>query len=90
MNEVRHILGISGGKDSAALAIYLNELYFYWNYYYFYFSSYLFNPNDPWEASSKKGIYSLPLIEFFMLFYNDLSLSFFFLEDFTECVFSIF
>jgi 3'-phosphoadenosine 5'-phosphosulfate sulfotransferase (PAPS reductase)/FAD synthetase len=27
MNEVRHILGISGGKDSAALAIYLNGLY---------------------------------------------------------------
>jgi 3'-phosphoadenosine 5'-phosphosulfate sulfotransferase (PAPS reductase)/FAD synthetase len=27
MNNVRHILGISGGKDSAALAIYINELY---------------------------------------------------------------
>jgi 3'-phosphoadenosine 5'-phosphosulfate sulfotransferase (PAPS reductase)/FAD synthetase len=27
MAEVRHILGISGGKDSAALALYLNELY---------------------------------------------------------------
>jgi hypothetical protein len=27
MNKVRHILGISGGKDSAALALYLNELY---------------------------------------------------------------
>ncbi len=27
MSEVRHILGISGGKDSAALSIYLNELY---------------------------------------------------------------
>jgi 3'-phosphoadenosine 5'-phosphosulfate sulfotransferase (PAPS reductase)/FAD synthetase len=27
MSQVRHILGISGGKDSAALAIYLNELY---------------------------------------------------------------
>jgi hypothetical protein len=27
MSEVRHILGISGGKDSAALAIYLNDLY---------------------------------------------------------------
>ena len=27
MSEVRQILGISGGKDSAALAIYLNELY---------------------------------------------------------------
>jgi 3'-phosphoadenosine 5'-phosphosulfate sulfotransferase (PAPS reductase)/FAD synthetase len=27
MSKVRHILGISGGKDSAALAIYLNELY---------------------------------------------------------------
>lgn len=27
MTKVRHILGISGGKDSAALAIYLNDLY---------------------------------------------------------------
>ena len=27
MNKVRHVLGISGGKDSAALAIYLNEKY---------------------------------------------------------------
>jgi hypothetical protein len=27
MSKVRHILGISGGKDSAALALYLNELY---------------------------------------------------------------
>lgn len=27
MKDVRHILGISGGKDSAALAIYLNEHY---------------------------------------------------------------
>ena len=27
MAEVKHILGISGGKDSAALAIYLNEMY---------------------------------------------------------------
>ena len=25
MSEIRHILGISGGKDSAALAIYLNQ-----------------------------------------------------------------
>lgn len=25
--KVRHILGISGGKDSAALAIYLREKY---------------------------------------------------------------
>ena len=25
--KVRHILGISGGKDSAALAIYLKEKY---------------------------------------------------------------
>ena len=27
MNMVRHILGISGGKDSAALAIYLKNKY---------------------------------------------------------------
>ncbi|MDE6569975.1 MAG: phosphoadenosine phosphosulfate reductase [Alistipes sp.] len=27
MNKVRHVLGISGGKDSAALAIYLKRLY---------------------------------------------------------------
>ncbi len=27
MDEVKHILGISGGKDSAALALYLNDLY---------------------------------------------------------------
>jgi hypothetical protein len=27
MTKVRHILGISGGKDSAALALYLNDLY---------------------------------------------------------------
>ncbi len=27
MNNVRHVLGISGGKDSAALAIYLKRLY---------------------------------------------------------------
>jgi len=27
MNKVRHVLGISGGKDSAALAIYLNDKY---------------------------------------------------------------
>lgn len=27
MEKVRHILGISGGKDSAALALYLNNLY---------------------------------------------------------------
>ena len=27
MNKVRHILGISGGKDSAALAIYLKQKY---------------------------------------------------------------
>lgn len=27
MSNVKHILGISGGKDSAALALYLNELY---------------------------------------------------------------
>lgn len=26
-NKIRHVLGISGGKDSAALAIYLNNLY---------------------------------------------------------------
>ena len=26
-NEVRHVLGISGGKDSAALAIYLKDKY---------------------------------------------------------------
>jgi tRNA(Ile)-lysidine synthase TilS/MesJ len=25
MSTVKHILGISGGKDSAALSIYLNE-----------------------------------------------------------------
>lgn len=27
MEEIKHVLGISGGKDSAALAIYLNKLY---------------------------------------------------------------
>ena len=27
MNKVRHVLGISGGKDSAALAIYLKDKY---------------------------------------------------------------
>ena len=27
MSKVRHVLGISGGKDSAALAIYLKRLY---------------------------------------------------------------
>jgi 3'-phosphoadenosine 5'-phosphosulfate sulfotransferase (PAPS reductase)/FAD synthetase len=27
MTKVRHILGISGGKDSAALAIYMNHKY---------------------------------------------------------------
>ena len=27
MSKVKHILGISGGKDSAALALYLNRLY---------------------------------------------------------------
>jgi 3'-phosphoadenosine 5'-phosphosulfate sulfotransferase (PAPS reductase)/FAD synthetase len=27
MSEIKHVLGISGGKDSAALAIYLNKLY---------------------------------------------------------------
>ncbi|MCQ2319399.1 MAG: hypothetical protein MJZ90_10860 [Bacteroidales bacterium] len=28
MTNVRHILGISGGKDSAALAVYLKQQYF--------------------------------------------------------------
>src|SRR5258705_9762811 len=27
MNKVRHVLGISGGKDSAALAIYMKDNY---------------------------------------------------------------
>lgn len=27
MNKIRHVLGISGGKDSAALAIYLKNTY---------------------------------------------------------------
>ena len=27
MSEIRHVLGISGGKDSAALAIYLKDKY---------------------------------------------------------------
>ena len=27
MNNVRHVLGISGGKDSAALAIYMKQKY---------------------------------------------------------------
>lgn len=27
MSQVRHVLGISGGKDSAALALYMNQLY---------------------------------------------------------------
>ena len=36
MKKVRHILGISGGKDSAALAIYLKQKYplFKIEYYY--------------------------------------------------------
>ena len=25
MNEIKHVLGISGGKDSAALAIYMSQ-----------------------------------------------------------------
>ena len=27
MNKIRHVLGISGGKDSAALAIYMKDKY---------------------------------------------------------------
>lgn len=27
MQQIRHVLGISGGKDSAALAIYMKHLY---------------------------------------------------------------
>jgi 3'-phosphoadenosine 5'-phosphosulfate sulfotransferase (PAPS reductase)/FAD synthetase len=36
MTKVKHVLGISGGKDSAALAIYLHEKYpqIDFNYYY--------------------------------------------------------
>jgi 3'-phosphoadenosine 5'-phosphosulfate sulfotransferase (PAPS reductase)/FAD synthetase len=35
MSEVRHVIGISGGKDSAALAIYLNKLYPEMNFIYY-------------------------------------------------------
>ena len=34
MNKVRHVLGISGGKDSAALAIYMKDNYPNDTYYY--------------------------------------------------------
>lgn len=27
MNKVRHVLGLSGGKDSSALAVYMNQKY---------------------------------------------------------------
>lgn len=36
MNKPRHVLGISGGKDSAALAIYLNEKYPTLNFEYYF------------------------------------------------------
>tara|TARA_R110000765_G_scaffold61677_3_gene119348 strand:+ start:4206 stop:5339 length:1134 start_codon:yes stop_codon:yes gene_type:complete len=36
MNKPRHILGISGGKDSAALAIYLNDRYPQLNFEYYF------------------------------------------------------
>ncbi len=36
MNKPRHILGISGGKDSAALAIYLNDKYPTLNFEYYF------------------------------------------------------
>tara|TARA_R110000822_G_scaffold108342_1_gene237821 strand:+ start:4889 stop:6028 length:1140 start_codon:yes stop_codon:yes gene_type:complete len=36
MNKPRHILGISGGKDSAALAIYLNDKYPQLNFEYYF------------------------------------------------------
>ncbi len=36
MNKVRHVLGISGGKDSAALAIYLHEKYPQIDFTYYY------------------------------------------------------
>lgn len=36
MNKPRHVLGISGGKDSAALAIYLNDKYPTLNFEYYF------------------------------------------------------
>ena len=36
MNKVKHVLGISGGKDSAALAIYLHEKYPQIDFTYYY------------------------------------------------------
>lgn len=36
MNKLRHVLGISGGKDSAALAIYLNDKYPHIDFTYYY------------------------------------------------------
>lgn len=36
MNKIRHVLGISGGKDSAALAIYLHEKYPQIDFTYYY------------------------------------------------------
>lgn len=36
MNKLRHVLGISGGKDSAALAIYLHEKYPQIDFTYYY------------------------------------------------------
>ncbi|KAB7530299.1 phosphoadenosine phosphosulfate reductase family protein [Flagellimonas olearia] len=36
MSKIRHILGISGGKDSAALALYLNDKYPQMNFEYYF------------------------------------------------------
>lgn len=36
MNKVKHVLGISGGKDSAALAIYLHDKYPHVDFSYYY------------------------------------------------------
>ena len=35
-NKTRHVLGISGGKDSAALAIYLHDKYPHIDFTYYY------------------------------------------------------
>ena len=35
MNNVQHLIGISGGKDSCALAIYLNDRYPFMDFTYY-------------------------------------------------------
>ena len=36
MSKIKHLVGISGGKDSAALALYLNEKYPEFDYIYYF------------------------------------------------------